>query len=244
LPRINIDDELRVDPRFLALCELVGRSRAYGALCCLWEIGQAYWKKDRALIPTKLFEQLPESTDLIRSNFALLREEGVYCSGAEERWVFLMTRSDAGRLGGRRSAETRLKKYGTAIPIRASNSEAKPKPPNSPKPSSSSGSATSQSVKNAASFHQGSGSLPSPLPPPPGASAPTGERALPKKKKPKKPATEGSELWEYYATELKQRRGKEAVKPGAKERSLCSQLVKSYSFDRDKGLCGGLPDRF
>lgn len=147
LPRINIDDELRSDPRFHSLCNNTSRVVAIGSIFCLWELGQAYWKKNESLIPIGLAEQLPNYSDLVRVGFAIPKDDGVYCCGAKERWGFLIARSEAGKAGGLKSAQVRLEKYGTSIPNNASNlqSEAKTEAkPSKPKPSSSSSSSSSK----------------------------------------------------------------------------------------------------
>lgn len=117
MPRINIDDELRADPRFHALSNLIGRPLAFGVLVCLWELGQAYWKKDRSGIPFDLAERLPNAAELIRTGFAVRIDDKIYCSGADEHWNFLLQRSEAGK----KSAIMRQEKYGSAIPHGASN---------------------------------------------------------------------------------------------------------------------------
>jgi hypothetical protein len=122
MPRINIDDELRVDPRFHTLCSKIPRHEAFGSLVCLWEIGQTYWKRGKSLIPETLAEQLPHVQMLVDCEFALWTEGGLYCFGAEERWSFLLKRAEAGAKGGRSSAEARLEKYGSALPMNAKNS--------------------------------------------------------------------------------------------------------------------------
>lgn len=143
LARINLDDELRADPRFHLLCALVNRNLAYGALACLWELGQSYWKKAESLIPRTLAEHTPNYAELVQTGFAQERGEEVYCSGAKERWGFLLARSEAGK----RSAEARKAKFGTAIPFGASNRTNAEQPPNKTEPSSSSSSSSQNKNK-------------------------------------------------------------------------------------------------
>ena len=120
MARINIYEELQVDPRFNALCQLIPRNLAYGAICCLWETGMAYWKKkgEPHNIPEHIAELLPNITDLVRTKFVTKTEAGYYCAGARERWQFLRSKSEAGK----KSAASRAEKYGSSIPQGAKNS--------------------------------------------------------------------------------------------------------------------------
>lgn len=115
--RINVEEQLTSDPRFTKMSERIGRQLAFGAILCLWEIGQSYWKKYE-LIPNHLAEHLPNIKELIEFGLAKKEDDGVYCSGARERWGFLTCRSEAGKA----SAKARRDKYGSATPSNASNS--------------------------------------------------------------------------------------------------------------------------
>jgi hypothetical protein len=156
MARINVDDELRSDPRFHALCTLIGRPLAYGALLCMWELGQSFWKKNRSLIPKEVAELTPNKSELLRTGFIIEKDNGYYCIGAKERWEFLLAPQEAGRLGGLKSAEARKALYGTAAPRRASNPTQTPEAntkqtrsqTNEMKPSPSSSSSSSSSNYN------------------------------------------------------------------------------------------------
>lgn len=121
MARINIEDELRGDPRFTLLCTMVPRHIAFGVIICFWELGQSYWKRQKTLIPNELASLLPHIAELKSVGFAVERENGVYCSGAEDRWAFLLAKSEAGKAGGKASAQARKEKYGSSIPSNASN---------------------------------------------------------------------------------------------------------------------------
>lgn len=144
MARINLYEELPSDPRFTFLTSQIPRHEAFGSLICLWELGQAYWKKDRSVIPHHLGDRLANIEHLVRSGFVTKTESGYYCSGAKDRWDFLLVRSEHGRKGGLASAAARKEKYGSAIPNGASNrsqTEANAEAKSSkPKPSSSSSS--------------------------------------------------------------------------------------------------------
>lgn len=123
MPRINIDDTLRNDPRFEALCQELGKPMAYGTLICLWDLGMAYWRQSKSLIPHHIFNSLQNASHLLRLGFVELRDGFVYCRGAEEKWKFILSHSENGKKGGVASAESRNQKYGTKQPIK----EKKPK---------------------------------------------------------------------------------------------------------------------
>lgn len=119
--RISLDAELFTDPRFIGIKGELGEAEALWRLVELWRLGQYYWgKKPNACnIPKTLFEMLPHHDLCLKYHFALVKEDGVYCCGAKERWQFLRksNQSDAGKA----SAEARLLNLGTAIPVNASN---------------------------------------------------------------------------------------------------------------------------
>lgn len=136
MARINVDNEVLCDPRLVLLSQRMSRYMAIGALVSMWEVGQAYWKKNKSLIPYEIFNQLPKYQDLEDCGFVELREEGIYCKGAEERWHFLLAQSE----NGKKSAAARKRKYGTSIPINSTNfprTKSEP-PPNQSEHSSSS----------------------------------------------------------------------------------------------------------
>lgn len=85
---------------------------AIGSVVCLWEVGQAYWRKNKGLIPELIFSLLHRHAELEKFGFVERRTEGFYCKGANERWAFLLAASEAGK----RSAEARRKKFGSAQP--------------------------------------------------------------------------------------------------------------------------------
>lgn len=125
MARINVDDKFRADPRFEMLTrefsktpnlEKFSKQLAYGCIIALWDLGMAYWKNKKALIPKYVFEQLPGCSELVRALFVDVRGEYVYCRGAEENWAFLFANSERGRVAGLASARARMEKYGTSQP--------------------------------------------------------------------------------------------------------------------------------
>jgi hypothetical protein len=118
--RINVDGEFFADPRLDVLREAIGKEEAIGAVVYLWSLGQSYWKREEK-IPLHVFELVRFGSELVRAGFARLDDDGVYCYGARERWHFLLAPKENGKKGGKASAESRKLKFGTAIPVNASN---------------------------------------------------------------------------------------------------------------------------
>lgn len=124
MARINIYEEFRSDPRFTEMCSLMPRHEAVGAIVCLWELGQAYWRKDRGLIPKEIYWRAAKAKELKMAGFTEEQENGFYCKGAEERWQFLFIAAEKGRMGGLKSAQIRKERYGTTRPLRQDVCEA------------------------------------------------------------------------------------------------------------------------
>lgn len=109
--KIRIDEKFSSDPRFLAMCEAVGKVQAYGTVIVLWEIGMAYWKKEKALIPKHIFSTLVNHNLLISIGFVEEKEDGFYCKGAEEYWKSLLNFSKEKQSArGKKSAKSREKR--------------------------------------------------------------------------------------------------------------------------------------
>lgn len=114
MARINIDNEIFLDPRFQSLSSKLGGSyAALGMLAIFWFAAQRRWGKGE-LLPKAEF--LPDWRPLVDCNFAEEREAGFYAKGAEEHFSWYAEKCEAARIGGRASAEARRKKFGTAQP--------------------------------------------------------------------------------------------------------------------------------
>lgn len=118
MARINIEDAIFRDHRFLTLAIKLGDpDRALGALVRAWCLAQKWYTKSedrripiddwhKQLLPKELLE-----TGLVESN-----GQSVRVAGADEQFSWLLERAEAGRAGGRKSAESRKARYGTAQP--------------------------------------------------------------------------------------------------------------------------------
>lgn len=105
MPRINIEDDLWKDDRFMALVERIGKFRALGVVAYAWKVAQNFWKQGK-LIPPEIWKlhDFPEA--LFEVNFAERRPEGVYVRGSKKQFAWLLAKSENGKLGGR-PAKTR-----------------------------------------------------------------------------------------------------------------------------------------
>ena len=172
MARLNIEDSIWNDPRYWQLEQKLGKLGA-SQLFVFWKTAQAYWSNGKKLVPEKAFRLAGFSEEIINCELAERRPDGIYAKGAKKhfQWYFdsAEKRKTAGRIGGIKSAEKRLEKHGSAVPMNASNSvkthieemaEANPKQTeansskpkqteaNSSKPKVSSSSSSSSSEKN------------------------------------------------------------------------------------------------
>jgi hypothetical protein len=123
MARINLETALWGEFSFQTLLIKVGnRHAAKGMVTELFTLAQKYWFPLRCGIPIKEIE-LAELTPTIEAGLAELRGDVVYVHGSEEAFAWLFEKQK----GGKKSAEARKKKFGSAQP-RVKKS---PKSPNS-----------------------------------------------------------------------------------------------------------------
>jgi len=122
MARINLDDRIFADIRFKALCRIVGNHReAIGIVIEAFQLGQKYWSDDKKLIPLDVWE-LSGLDGMIASKLAEKSDSGVYIKGAEKHFEWLVNR----QLAGKKSAESRKIKYGSACPSAANGLRTEP----------------------------------------------------------------------------------------------------------------------
>jgi hypothetical protein len=106
MARINVEDTLWSDPRFLKLCIALGdEMKAIGAIVLAWKLAQKYWCPDKKPIPEAAFSELPSA--LITSGLAEKLNDGIRMRGSEEHFSWWFERREAGRKGGQISADKR-----------------------------------------------------------------------------------------------------------------------------------------
>lgn len=125
--RINIEDSLFRDRRFLQLCIAVGDpDRALGMMVNAWLTAFDYWKQDRKNIPRLAWLERCLNNSIIECGLArIVNEDEIYVCGTREHHDWYHQRVAAGRRGGLKSQE---KKSSTA---QAKGSKLKQKQPSS-----------------------------------------------------------------------------------------------------------------
>lgn len=126
----DVTDRWLEDPRRGLLIEKIGEITTDGTAFKLWRLAFLYFKKGE-LVPADLFNRVPNSDLFVQEGLAERRTDGVYIRGSKDAFKWydagITQRSEAGK----RSAEARRKKFGSAIPINASNG-APDQSPNAP----------------------------------------------------------------------------------------------------------------
>lgn len=104
MARINIEDSLFKDIRFDELKMKLGSvDTALGAMVRAWSLAQKWYLKEETyrLIPLSEWKKQRISDYIIEVGLAEVRENGVYVSGSDEQFAWLLQRQLAGRKGGR-----------------------------------------------------------------------------------------------------------------------------------------------
>lgn len=126
MARINIEDCWWTDPRRSMLIRLLGHeNKADGAAVQMWRLGQEFWKRDRALVSKQIFETLEFASELLRTSLADVRGEMIYVRGSSVYFEWIYENRESGKAGGKKSAEVRRAKYGSAQPRPRSEPEQK-----------------------------------------------------------------------------------------------------------------------
>ncbi len=118
MARINIEDSIWSDSRFMKLLlKLQDERTAIGAVVMAWKIAQKYWCPDKKPIPHIEWLRSNIGREFIDVGLADEKEDGVYVRGSEKHFAWWFEKQDAGR----RSAESRKKKYGSSQPQKPDN---------------------------------------------------------------------------------------------------------------------------
>lgn len=117
MARINIEDSLFSDGRFIILEKMVGEEMAIGKLVVAWKTAQSYWLQDQ-LIPHRFWELL-KLDELLEVGFAEKRDDGVYMCGTEEHFDWIKQKQEAGRKSGqtRRDKKNERESNTASIPF-------------------------------------------------------------------------------------------------------------------------------
>lgn len=155
MPRLNIEENYWTDPRRVKLILKLGSAAiADGYMLQAWRLAQDHWIPERSLIPHAKWEAAEFPAVIFEIGFAERQEDGVYIRGIEEQcqWWFEAVdyRREAGRTGGRISAQRPRDSKGRLLPRVVQADPSNPSNPSEPKqgpthPSLSSSSSSSSS---------------------------------------------------------------------------------------------------
>lgn len=136
MARINIEDSLFKDRRFIDLCIKMGsRTMALGALLESYMLSQSYAKPDnpRCLIPASAWKSQGLHDDLIACGLAVREDDKIYVRGSAECHAWLIQKQAAGRQGGLKKSASKTKHLKqnarSTTEAQPKRGQAKPKPP-------------------------------------------------------------------------------------------------------------------
>ena len=108
MPRINMEDSLFCDDRFMRLVEIMGdRASALGSLVLAFKLAQKHWIPNKQLIPKDEFGMIPNWGHIINCNLAKESDIGFYVKGTESCTEWWFNAQAKGRKGGAASAKAR-----------------------------------------------------------------------------------------------------------------------------------------
>ncbi len=111
MARINVEDEIGNDPRFIRLLmNLKGDYyKALGFCVGAWRMGQKYYKdvEAKGIIPFEEWDQTEFGANFVECGLAVKTENGIYVKGSKDKFAWLDQKSEAGKIGGKKSAESR-----------------------------------------------------------------------------------------------------------------------------------------
>jgi hypothetical protein len=100
--RINIEDSIYKDHRFLELIIMMGGTdAALGSIVRAWSTAQDYWLQNGVGIPLPVWKKQKLRLELLEVGLAEIRGDFVYISGSEKQFLWLEQRQMAGEKGGR-----------------------------------------------------------------------------------------------------------------------------------------------
>lgn len=113
MPRLNIDDSLYSDPRFMRLCTLLegNYAAALGFCVIAWTLGQKWYRKSPTkLIPLAEWKNAHITEAFLTVGLAIKRDDGIEIVGADENFGWLELRAAAGQRGGEAKARNQREK--------------------------------------------------------------------------------------------------------------------------------------
>lgn len=130
MARINVEESWWADARRGKLARLLkDEALADGCMMKAWRTAQEFWVKNQGPIPEAVWFCLVGAAEILESSLAEKTEGGIYVKGSSEAFQWHEKLIERSREGGRKSAQVRLKKYGTTIPSGAKNTPKSTEPP-------------------------------------------------------------------------------------------------------------------
>lgn len=111
MARLNIEDSLFKDPRFMELAIKLGdRHRALGAVVEAFMVAQEFYLNlaSKHMIPLNEWKRRKLTDAIIDCGLAELRGEFIHVCGSEKQFEWLIQRQEAGRRGGLAKAKRQL----------------------------------------------------------------------------------------------------------------------------------------
>jgi len=113
VPRLNIDDSLYSDPRFMRLCALLDGNYAAAIGFCViaWTLGQKWYRiSPNTFIPLAEWRNAHITEAFLSSGLAVRHEDGIEIVGADDHFGWLPERAAAGKKGGDAKARNHREK--------------------------------------------------------------------------------------------------------------------------------------
>lgn len=108
MARINIEDSLYKDGRFMKLClKLQSVETALGALIRVWTIAQDCYLQDDRKIPRSTWDKQDLNDEVINCGLAVEENGRIEIVGADEQFSWLVQKIEAGKKGGVKSGEAK-----------------------------------------------------------------------------------------------------------------------------------------
>jgi len=107
MSRINVEDSLFADPRFLLVVEKIGQVNAAGYYLLIARMAQQYWKQGKKLIPKSVWALHDFPKIMIEVGLVNEHKEGFYLKGSERHFKWLVSKIENGRLGGLKSRKNK-----------------------------------------------------------------------------------------------------------------------------------------
>lgn len=148
MARLNIEETIWSDPRFLKLCIKLGDElRAIGAVVMAWRLAQKHWCPKKAAVPESEWRLSGLPDAVIEVGLAEFSGDGVKLKGVEDAFSWYFDAVEAGRKGGQASARSRKPKRPLSKPEQPSSKSKRIEPSSSSSSSLSlSSSSSSESI--------------------------------------------------------------------------------------------------